>query len=98
MIEHAPQQRTKAEGADTTLGPSPMAMCPMAKMCAGMMKNPSTGYLAMVAGMLLIIVGAVIFIEPRILVWLASASLVFTGVMFLMTARFIRGLRARGTL
>ena len=98
MIEDATQQRTKAGGPGTTPGPSPMAMCPMAKMCEGMMKKPPTGYLAMVAGILLIIVGALIFIEPRILVWLAGAALVFIGVMLLMMARFIRRLGARSTL
>jgi uncharacterized membrane protein HdeD (DUF308 family) len=75
-----------------------MAMCPMGKMCEGMMKKPPTGYLAMVAGILLIIVGALIFFEPRILVWLAGAALVFIGVMLLMMARFIRRLGASGTL
>ena len=97
MIEYATQQRTEAGGSGTTPGSSPMAMCPMAKMCEGMMKKPSTGYSAMGAGILLIIVGALIFVEPRILVWLAGAALVFIGVMLLMMARFIRRLGARST-
>jgi len=74
-----------------------MAMCPMAKMCEGMMKKRSTGYSAMVAGILLIIVGALIIVEPRILVWLAGAALVLIGVILLMMARFIRRLGARST-
>ena len=98
MIEHATQQRTKAGGPGTALGPNPMVMCPVGKMCEGMMKKPPSGYLAMIAGILLIIVGALIFIEPRILVWLAGAALVLIGVMLLMMARFIRRIGASSTL
>lgn len=98
MIEDATQQRTEAGGHGTTPGPGPMAMCPMAKMCEGMVKRPPTGYFAMGAGILLIIVGALIFVEPRILVWLAGAALVFVGVMLLMMARFIRRLGARSMI
>lgn len=97
MIENATQQRTEAGGPGTTPGASPVAMCPMAKMCEGMMKKRPTGYSAMVAGVLLIIVGALIFVEPRILVWLAGAALVFIGVILLMMARTIRRLGARRT-
>ena len=98
MIEDATQQRTKAGGPGTTPDPSPMAMCPMGKMCEGMMKKPPTGHSATGAGILLIILGALIFVEPRILVWLAGAALVFIGVMLLMMARFIRRIGASSTL
>ena len=97
MIGDATQQRMEAGGPGTTPGPTPMAMCPMAKMCEGMMKKRQTGNLAMVAGILLIIVGALVYVEPRILVWLAGAALVVLGVMSLIMARFIRRLGARST-
>ena len=95
MIEYATQQRTEAGGSGTTPDASPMAMCPMAKMCERMMKKPPTGYSAIGAGILLIIVGTLMVVEPRIFVWLAGAALVFIGVMLLMMARFIRRLGAR---
>ena len=97
MIEYATPQRAEAGGSGTTPRPSPMAMCPMAKRCEGMMKKPPTGHSATGAGILLIILGALIFVEPRILVWLAGAALVFIGVMLLMMARFVRRLGARRT-
>ena len=67
-----------------------MAMCPMAKMCEGMMKKLPFGFSAMIAGIVLIVVGALIFVEPRILVWLAAAALVLVGIMLLVMAKFIR--------
>ena len=97
MIADATQQQMEAGGPGTTPGPSPMAMCPMARMCEGMMKKQPIGNLAMVAGILLIIVGALIYVEPRILVWLAGAALVVLGIMLLIMARFIRRLGARST-
>jgi uncharacterized membrane protein HdeD (DUF308 family) len=70
----------------------------MATMCAGMMKKPPSGSAAMVAGIALIVLGALVFVQPNILVWLAGAALVLMGIMLLMMARFIRrfGVRLRG--
>jgi uncharacterized membrane protein HdeD (DUF308 family) len=62
----------------------------MAKMCEGMMKKPPSGFSATIAGIVLIVVGALIFVEPRLLVWLAAAALVLVGIMLLMMAKFIR--------
>lgn len=90
MIEDATRQRTGPGGPGITPPPSPMAMCPMAKMCEGMMRKPPAGFAAMVAGIMLIVAGALIFVEPRILVWLAAAALVLFGIMLLMMSRFIR--------
>lgn len=92
MFADATQQQMEAGGPGTTPGPSPMAMCPMARMCEGMMKKPPSGFAAMVAGIMLIVVGALIFVEPRILVWFAAAALVLFGIMLLMMSRFIRRL------
>jgi len=90
MIEDAARQGTEAGGAGATPPPGPMAMCPMAKMCEGMMKKSPSGLAAMVAGIMLIVVGALIFVEPRILVWLAAAALVLVGIMLLVMAKLIR--------
>ena len=96
MIEDTKQRGAEACGSGCGPRQGPTAMCSMAA-CAGMMKKRPTGYSAMVAGILLIIVGALIFVEPRILVWLAGAALVFIGVMLLMMTRFIRRLGERRT-
>lgn len=68
---------------------SPMAMCPMAGMCEGMMKNPHSDVYLMLPGVLLIALGVLIFIEPRIVVWLIGALAILAGIMFFMMARFI---------
>lgn len=92
MIEAATQQTTEQAPPGTRPRPTPMAMCPMAKMCKGMMEKPPFGLLLMFPGAVLIVVGVLIFLEPRILVWLMGAAFVLLGVMLLMMASFIRRL------
>jgi hypothetical protein len=70
-------------------------MCPMAKMCAGMMSKRPSGFLLMLPGVLLIVVGALIVIEPRILVWLMATASVLLGILLLVMAGFIRRMGAQ---
>ena len=65
------------------------AMCPMAKMCDRMMEKPHSGSLLILPGVLLIALGVLVFIEPRIAAWLVGAFLLLMGVMFFMMARFM---------
>jgi len=65
-------------------------MCPMAEKCKGMMEKPLSGFKIAVPGIFLIVLGIVVVIEPRILVWLVAAILVVMGVATLMLARFMR--------
>lgn len=95
MIEDAALQRSESGGPGIAPRPSPMAMCPMAKMCEGMMKKRPSGFSAMLAGVVLIVLGALIFVEPRILVWLMGAVFVLCGAMLLVMAKFIRRLGAQ---
>jgi uncharacterized membrane protein HdeD (DUF308 family) len=66
-----------------------MATCPMAKMCGRIMEKPHSGSLLMLPGALLIVLGVLIFVEPRIVIWLVGSFAILMGVMFLMMARFI---------
>lgn len=68
---------------------NPMAMCPMAKTCARMMERPHSSSFLMLPGLLLIVLGVLIFIEPRIAAWLVGSLAVLMGVMFFMMARFM---------
>jgi hypothetical protein len=68
--------------------------CSMSKMCLGMMGKRS-GLLLMLPGVLLIAVGALIVIEPQLLVWLLAAGSVFLGIMLLLMAGLVRGMGAR---
>jgi uncharacterized membrane protein HdeD (DUF308 family) len=61
----------------------------MAKMCERMMEKPPSGTLLMLPGALLIALGVLIFLEPRIVVWLVGAVAILMGIMFFMMARFV---------
>ena len=71
---------------------TPMSMCPMAATCKGMMDKPFSGVALIVPGIVLIALGVVVIIEPRILVWLVAAALIVMGVAMLMAAKFMRGI------
>ena len=70
-----------------------MPMCPMAEKCKGMMEKPFSGFMTVIPGIFLIVLGVVVFIEPQVLVWLAAAVLIMMGIATLMISRFIRGSR-----
>jgi hypothetical protein len=71
-----------------------MEMCPMASMCKGMATKPLSGSLLMIPGILLVLIGVLIIIEPRILVWLIASASILIGVMMLFFANFIRKMSA----
>jgi len=60
----------------------------------GMMKKPSSGWFLMLPGFLLILLGVLIVVEPRILVWFIAAVAILFGIMMLMMAGFIRKMGA----
>ena len=70
--------------------PVPMPMCPMAETCRGMMRKRLSGFTMTIPGMVLIILGVVVLIEPRILLWLVAVALIVMGVAMLMLAKFMR--------
>lgn len=73
----------------------PMPMCPMAETCRGMMEKSSSGLMFMAPGVLLIALGVVVLIQPRILVWLVALALIMMGAAMLMMTRFMRGIGER---
>ncbi|HSD42753.1 MAG TPA: hypothetical protein VLD36_12910 [Burkholderiales bacterium] len=93
MIENTTERAAGQKSPGVTPRASPMAMCPMARMCARMMEKPHSGSLLMLPGALLIALGVLIFLEPRIVVWLVGIVAVLMGIMFFMMARFIGRLR-----
>ena len=74
---------------------TPIPMCPMAGMCKGMVEKPGSGLMLLIPGIVFIILGVVILIEPRILLWFVALALVVMGVAMLMLARFMRAIGAR---
>ena len=86
MNEHAAEPRIPP----TKSMKGPMMMCPMAKMCMGMMEKRPSGFLLMLPGVLFIVLGALIIVEPRILVWLIATASILMGIMMLLMAGFVR--------
>jgi hypothetical protein len=91
MVEDTTQQaEVRAPGVMPRQ--TPLAMCPMASMCKGMMENPPSGFLAVLPGTVLIVLGMLIFVEPKVLVWLMGAGFILFGVVLLKMGNFLRKL------
>jgi uncharacterized membrane protein len=73
-----------------TQTPRNMEMCPMASMCKGLREKRHSRLILLFPGIVLILLGIVILIEPRVLVWLIAAVVIVLGVLFLMMGNFIR--------
>ncbi len=73
----------------------PMPMCPMAETCKGMMERPFSGLALIIPGIVLIILGVSVLIEPRILLWLVAVALIVMGIAMVMLSRFMRKVGAR---
>lgn len=69
---------------------APMPMCPMAQMCRRMMEKRSFAALFVIPAVVLIAVGILIAIEPRVLVWFIAAGCILIGVMILFMANLVR--------
>jgi hypothetical protein len=89
MTETILQQRERENFPNIAPRADFTAMCPMAKMCERMMDKPRSGSFLMLPGALLIVLGVLIFIEPRLVVWLVGAFAILMGMMFFMMARFV---------
>jgi len=69
---------------------TPMPMCPMAETCKGMMKKPRSLLALSLPGIILIVLGVMVLVEPRVLVWLVAVALIVMGISMLMLTRFVR--------
>ena len=72
-------------------GAEPMSICPMAKACKGMASGgPMSGIILVIAALVLIGMGVLIIVEPRILAWAIAALFLFMGIGMLFMANFVR--------
>jgi uncharacterized membrane protein HdeD (DUF308 family) len=67
----------------------------MAETCKSMMEKPHSRLMFLLPGLLLIALGIVVIIEPRILVWLVALAFVVMGAAMLMMGRFMRSMGER---
>lgn len=70
-------------------------MCPMASMCKGFAEKPGTGFLLMIPGLFLVLVGVLIILEPKILVWLIAGVSILMGIMMIFVANIMRKMSDR---
>lgn len=69
---------------------TPMPMCPMAQGCRRMMEKPFSGVMLIVPGIVFMLLGVAIVLEPVILAWLIAFAFILFGIMLLMMAGFVR--------
>lgn len=58
-----------------------------------MAEKPRLGFLLLIPGLLLVLGGVLIFIEPKALVWLLAGTSIFIGLVMLFFAMFVRKMR-----
>jgi membrane protein YdbS with pleckstrin-like domain len=68
---------------------TPMPTCPMAATCKAMLEKPSSSLMLFIPGIIFIVLGVLIVIQPNILDWLVAALFVVMGVAMLGIARLI---------
>ncbi|MFQ6022630.1 MAG: hypothetical protein ACE5NW_07910 [Acidiferrobacterales bacterium] len=101
MVEQSTKQAADPTVTDVRMmrrmkeGAGAMAMCPMANVCMGMTAKSPSGFLLMLPGALLVVVGVLILIEPKVLGWLVAGASILLGIILLMIANFIRRFGAR---
>lgn len=74
---------------------APMAMCPMAETCKGMMEKPLFGLVMLIPGMTFIALGILIFVWPSVLAWLVAAACILIGGAMLVMVSLMRRIGSR---
>jgi len=69
--------------------------CPMASMCSGMFGKARSRFLLMLPGVVLILLGVAILLQPQVLIWLVAGAAVLVGIAMLLMAHFMFRLGAR---
>jgi len=75
-------------------GENPMESCPMSAMFKKASGRRGFGLLAMIPGLLFVLGGLAIILQPQILVWLIAAASILVGIGLLAAASFLRKLAA----
>jgi hypothetical protein len=73
---------------------SPMESCPMSAMFKKTSGKRGLGLLAMIPGLLLVLGGVAIILEPQILVWLVAGTSILFGLLLVVAANFLRRITA----
>jgi len=71
-------------------GENPLESCPMSAMFKKTSGKRGFGLLAMIPGLLLVLGGVAIILEPQILVWLMAGASIMVGIALFAAACFFR--------
>ena len=69
--------------------------CPMATMCKGMARKPPSLGIMMLPGLIIIVLGIAILLEPRILVWLVATVTILFGLILIIIPIWMRRMVAQ---
>ena len=67
-----------------------MEMCPMAIMCKGIAQKPPSLPIMLLPGLIIIALGVVILLEPKILVWLVATVTIIFGLILIIISIWMR--------
>ena len=74
---------------------TPLPTCPMAETCKGTMERPFSGAAMIVPGIVFILLGILVLVEPRIIAWLLAIAFILIGAMLLVMANVMRKMGRR---
>lgn len=77
-------------------GEWPEVPCQMSESLEVASRKPGFRLLAVAPGLLLLLAGVAIILDPRVLVWLASGLSIFLGTALLAMGHFVRKSAAHG--
>lgn len=93
---HAPIEETRESSCcdwmmrGTESGNGETVSCPMSMMFRGKSGKSRFGFLTVIPGLLFVLVGVAIIVEPQVLVWLLAGSSIVIGFGLMALASFLR--------
>ena len=69
-----------------------MAQCPIAEVCQSMLNHSRMGLVLLIPGLLFVLGGILILLEPTVLVWLLGCTSILLGLVMVTLASFFRKL------
>ena len=80
---------------DEVMGANDSGPCPMAPMCRGAMGRVNVGTGLAILGIVLLLGGGLVLLEPRALVWMLAGTSIVLGFAMLTMARIVGRLTNR---
>lgn len=75
--------------SDETLEGVKFNQCPMAAKCGAIISNPKLPLNLRITGVVLLVLGVAIVLEPMILAWLVACLIILLGIAVLILSHFV---------